>query len=239
MHTFSLVPPTPKPLTFSCPSCPSRFERAEYLRRHMRKHTGEKPYSCPHPGCCKSFSRKDNMHQHHKTHLKPSSKLQGRKVEEEGSSNKSLQPESPEKPLSPTNDVVDQEVANLQGEGEGEEEEGDSQEEFTKGGSPSTPSCSDDSSSLISPSTSLPSFEAVNAPSANILAFNNGLQAPVFPSHPQISSSIVTPFTTSFSTPNETLSLVSNFFQFRPLSSPPAPIFQMDYEMLRRLKGPY
>ena len=55
---------------FKCSHCPTEFPRFEQLKRHNRKHTGEKPYSCPFEGCGKSFSRSDNMRQHYFRHLK-------------------------------------------------------------------------------------------------------------------------------------------------------------------------
>ncbi|TPX60043.1 hypothetical protein PhCBS80983_g02064 [Powellomyces hirtus] len=49
-------------------ACGRKFKRYEHLRRHMRCHTGEKPYVCPIPGCSKEFSRSDNLSQHLKIH---------------------------------------------------------------------------------------------------------------------------------------------------------------------------
>ena len=42
--------------------CHMVFNRAEHLARHMRKHTGEKPFQCD--ICLKHFSRLDNLKQH-------------------------------------------------------------------------------------------------------------------------------------------------------------------------------
>ncbi|KAI7901261.1 uncharacterized protein BX663DRAFT_407835, partial [Cokeromyces recurvatus] len=54
--------------THVCPvtQCQQRFKRLEHLKRHMRIHTQERPFSCP--SCQKAFSRSDNLSQHMKTH---------------------------------------------------------------------------------------------------------------------------------------------------------------------------
>ena len=47
----------------SCPipTCGRLFKRLEHLKRHVRTHTQERPYVCPH--CRKAFSRSDNLAQ--------------------------------------------------------------------------------------------------------------------------------------------------------------------------------
>lgn len=47
----------------SCPipTCGRLFKRLEHLKRHVRTHTQERPYICPH--CNKAFSRSDNLAQ--------------------------------------------------------------------------------------------------------------------------------------------------------------------------------
>ncbi|ORZ09493.1 hypothetical protein BCR42DRAFT_118863 [Absidia repens] len=54
--------------------CNMVFSRSEHLARHIRKHTGEKPFKCEYPSCTKQFSRFDNMRQHAQTHQKPKTK---------------------------------------------------------------------------------------------------------------------------------------------------------------------
>ena len=44
--------------------CRMVFTRSEHLARHIRKHTGERPFQCH---CLKSFSRLDNLRQHCQT----------------------------------------------------------------------------------------------------------------------------------------------------------------------------
>ncbi|KAF8172293.1 STE12-like C2H2 type Zn-finger transcription factor [Pholiota molesta] len=55
---------------FVCPlfSCGRLFKRMEHLKRHLRTHTMEKPFTCP--KCNKNFSRSDNLTQHLRTHEK-------------------------------------------------------------------------------------------------------------------------------------------------------------------------
>ncbi|KAJ3114150.1 homeodomain transcription factor ste12 [Phlyctochytrium bullatum] len=49
-------------------TCHRRFRRFETLRRHMRCHTGDKPYVCPYEGCSKGYSRADTLNRHVKCH---------------------------------------------------------------------------------------------------------------------------------------------------------------------------
>ena len=51
--------------------CASRFERSEHLRRHEGKHSPERKYPCPLPGCNRRIGRPDNAGDHFKTHLRP------------------------------------------------------------------------------------------------------------------------------------------------------------------------
>ncbi|KAG7698023.1 hypothetical protein KL930_001685 [Ogataea haglerorum] len=46
-------------------NCSMSFTRSEHLARHIRKHTGERPFKCEH--CARRFSRLDNLRQHKQT----------------------------------------------------------------------------------------------------------------------------------------------------------------------------
>ncbi len=52
--------------TLSCRFCGQAFQNAFNLKRHMFKHTGEKPYHCT--VCLRSFTRSDNLKTHMKVH---------------------------------------------------------------------------------------------------------------------------------------------------------------------------
>lgn len=65
--TISELGPYPQK-SHSCPipMCGRLFKRLEHLKRHVRTHTQERPYSCS--LCSKAFSRSDNLAQHRRTH---------------------------------------------------------------------------------------------------------------------------------------------------------------------------
>ncbi|KAL4618206.1 hypothetical protein GN956_G20985 [Arapaima gigas] len=62
----SQAPPREKP--FACPAenCARRFSRSDELSRHVRIHTGHKPFRCR--VCLRSFSRSDHLTTHTRTH---------------------------------------------------------------------------------------------------------------------------------------------------------------------------
>eukprot|EP00744_Colponema_vietnamica_P023752 GILI01034464.1.p1 GENE.GILI01034464.1~~GILI01034464.1.p1 ORF type:complete len:173 (-),score=12.09 GILI01034464.1:371-889(-) len=57
-----------KPFTCNFDGCFKSFTTASVLRTHQRVHTGERPYVCSHKGCGKAFSQKGHLSRHCKVH---------------------------------------------------------------------------------------------------------------------------------------------------------------------------
>jgi len=65
-NTKCKVPPSERPYACLVENCPRRFSRSDELTRHMRTHTGQKPFQCR--ICMRNFSRSDHLTTHIRTH---------------------------------------------------------------------------------------------------------------------------------------------------------------------------
>jgi hypothetical protein len=57
-----------RPFACTAEGCNKRFARKYDLKVHMRSHTGEKPYMCTFPGCERKFSRSSDLRLHERIH---------------------------------------------------------------------------------------------------------------------------------------------------------------------------
>nr|XP_027232807.1 zinc finger protein 239-like [Penaeus vannamei] len=55
-----------RPARFPCPYCNKEFDFASSLERHLRVHTGEKPFACP--LCPYRTAQRYNLERHKRTH---------------------------------------------------------------------------------------------------------------------------------------------------------------------------
>ncbi|EPS97713.1 hypothetical protein FOMPIDRAFT_1061694 [Fomitopsis schrenkii] len=66
--TDAVAPERSAAARYECSYCHKGFTRPSSLKIHLNTHTGERPFTCPHPGCGRSFSVQSNMRRHARVH---------------------------------------------------------------------------------------------------------------------------------------------------------------------------